>query len=217
MNISDLLALPVEIGSAVRHRRLFHPEGLLARGRIERTAPQGQGLPIADGDVIGRVSKAVGLPGATPDIAGLAWRMTVDSQPWDLLLATTAVNRFLLLPTTSWDGAAYSSLMPLRYQGGVWWVRARMETKVDGPGLSLDAITEQLRKGPLEYTVDQAAGSGEFGSLARLTLSESIPPDRDLSFDPTLNSAPGVSLAPAWLTDFRRAAYRRSREGRDAE
>jgi hypothetical protein len=30
-------------------------------------------------DVIGRVSKGVGLPGALPDIAGLVWRMPPDT------------------------------------------------------------------------------------------------------------------------------------------
>lgn len=217
MKVSEVLALPVELGAAIRHRKLFHPVGVLARGRIERLAPPGHGLPIEDGDVIGRVSKAVGLPGAVPDFAGLAWRMTVDSQPWDVLLATTALNRLLLMPTTKWEDATYSSLMPLRYDGGVWWLRARMVTALEQPGLSLDAITDQLSRGDLVYAIDQAAGSGEFGPLARLTLSEVIPPERDLSFDPTLNSAPGVSLTPGWLTEFRRAAYRRSREGRDAE
>lgn len=217
MNVSDLLAVPVEVGAAIRRRRLFHPAGVLARGRIERLAPPGQGLPIETGDVIGRVSKAVGLPGSAPDIAGLAWRMNPGARPWDVLLATTALNRFLLLPTMSWDDTTYSSLMPLRYEGGVWWLQARLTTKFDRPGLSLDTVTDQLSRGDLEYTVDQAAGTGEFSPVARLTLSEIVPPDRDLSFDPTLNTAPGVSLAPAWLTDFRRAAYRRSREGRDAE
>ncbi|MGE2715802.1 phosphodiesterase [Mycolicibacterium litorale] len=217
VKVSDLLALPVEVGAAVRRRRLFHPAGVLARGRIERIAPPGQGLPIETGDVVGRVSKGVGLPGSVPDIAGLAWRMTPGNRPWDVLLATTAVNRVLLLPATSWDHTTYSSLMPLRYQGGVWWLRARLTTHLDRPGLSLDTITDRLARGDLEYSVEQAAGTGEFGPLARLTLSEVIPPDRDMSFDPTLNTAPGVSLAPGWLTGFRRAAYRRSREGRDAE
>lgn len=217
MNVSDLLALPVEVGAAVRRRRLFHPAGVLARGRIERIAPPGQGLPIETGDIVARVSKGVGLAGSAPDVAGLAWRMTRDGRPWDVLLATTAVNRLLVLPTTSWDDATYSSLMPLRYKGSLWWLRARLTTTLDRAGLSLDTITDRLARGELEYGVDQAAGTGEFAPLARLTLSEVLPPDRDMSFDPTLNSARGVSLAPAWLTSFRRAAYRRSREGRGAE
>jgi hypothetical protein len=32
-----------------------------------------------------------------------------------------------------------------------------------------------------------------------------------------VHSHPDVELSPGWLTGFRQAAYRRSREGRDAE
>ena len=37
-------------------------------------------------EVVGRVSKGVGLPGALPDIAGVAWRMPAPlppSTPWE--------------------------------------------------------------------------------------------------------------------------------------
>lgn len=219
VKVSDVLALPVELGAAVRHRRLFHPNGVLARGRIERRAPEGRGLPVESGDVIARVSKAVGLPGAIPDFAGLAWRMTVDGRPWDVLLASTGpgLTRVLLRPALSWGEVTYSSLMPLRHQGDVWWVRGRLVTELDGPGMSLDTIKDRLSRGDLTYDIEQAPGTGAFEPLARLTLGEVIPPDHDVSFDPTLNSAPGVELSPRWLTSFRRAAYKRSREGRDAE
>lgn len=218
VKVSDVLALPVELGAAVRHRRLFHPNGVLARGRIDRVAPAGRGLPVESGDVIGRVSKGVGLPGATPDVTGLAWRMTQDGKPWDVLLASTGgLSRVLLRPAVSWGEVTYSSLMPLRYDGDLWWVRARLATELDGPGVSLDTITDRLARGDLAFDVEQAPSTGAFEPLARLTLSEIIPPERDLSFDPTQNSAPGVELSPRWLTSFRRAAYRRSREGRDAE
>ena len=38
----------------------------------------------------------------------------------------------------------------------------------------------------------------------------------DIGFDPVLHTDPEVQLIPVWLSDFRRAAYRRSREGRDS-
>ena len=75
VGISDIAALPVRLGAAARNRRLFHPVGVLAHGTLERVAAPQTGLPMASGEVIGRVSKAVGLPGGLPDIAGLAWRM----------------------------------------------------------------------------------------------------------------------------------------------
>ena len=58
MKASDIVALPLQLGSAVRHRRVFHPLGVLAAGRIERTAPPGEGLPVESSDIVARVSKA---------------------------------------------------------------------------------------------------------------------------------------------------------------
>ena len=125
---SDIVTAPVRLGAAIRNRRLFHPVGVAAEGILERVAPSNEGLPVVSCDVIGRVSKGIGLRGALPDIAGLAWRMPPQQDlrsctPWDVLLASTvgsSVGRLILRPAFSWSGTTFSSLMPLRYQGRVW-------------------------------------------------------------------------------------------------
>jgi hypothetical protein len=223
MHALDIAALPIRLGAAVRRGRLFHPDGVLAEGMLERIAPAGEGLPMNSCDVIGRVSKGVGLPGALPDIAGLAWRIPPPQDlrsctPWDVLLASTvAKTRLLLGPVRSWSSATFSSLMPLRFHGGVWWVRARVATKIDEPGLSLDTIRNQIDTHGIDFDIEQASGTGLFTPLARLTLRNLDPSNDDIGFDPTLHSDDDVELVPRWLSDFRRAAYRRSREGRDAD
>ncbi len=223
VGFSDIAALPVRLGSAARNRRVFHPVGVLAEGTLERVAPPGEGLPMASGEVLGRVSKGVGLPGALPDIAGLAWRMPSQQSPsasWDVLLASSlggGVGRVALSPVGSWAGATFSSLMPFRFDDGIWWVRARLTTPIDAGGLALDTIRNRIRSTGLEFEVEQAAGTGAFLRLARLTLTIITPDRNDVAFDPVLNTAPGVQLLPGWLTRFREAAYRRSREGREAE
>jgi hypothetical protein len=170
--------------------------------------------------VIARVSKGIGLPGGLPDIAGLAWRMPPQQglrscTPWDVLLASTLANsRVVLAPPASWSGTTFSSVMPLRFEGGVWWLRARLVTELSMSGLSLDLIGEQIATGAVDFDVDQAVGAGKFRPLARLMLRNVDPSRDDIGFDPILHSDPQVRLTPAWLTDFRRAAYRRSREGR---
>ena len=68
MQVSDIAALPVRFGAAVRRRRLFHPYGVLAEGTFERVAAPNEGLPMVSCDVIARVSKGIGLPGGLPDI-----------------------------------------------------------------------------------------------------------------------------------------------------
>lgn len=221
MQVSDVTALPIRLGAALRRNRLFHPDGALAEGVLERIAPPDEGLPMQSCDVIGRVSKGIGLRGALPDIAGLAWRIPPPQDlrscgPWDVLLASTvAGNRFILAPTRSWSGTTFSSLMPLRFKDSLWWVRARLTAKIDEPGLSLDTIRNQIDSGGIEFDIEQAEGTGAFRPLARLTLRHLDPSRDDVAFDPILHSDDDVQLAPGWLADFRRAAYRRSREGRE--
>jgi hypothetical protein len=224
VNISELAAAPFRWGSAIRHRRVFHPYGVLAEGSIERVAPANGGLPIPSSDVVARVSKAVGTPGALPDIIGLALRVTPSdtAAQWDILLASAGsgvLTRTVgLRPVTGWTGQTLTTLMPLSYRGNNWWLRARMTTKLDGAGVSLDSVRKQLEKGEIEFTLDQACGRSDFRRLGRVRLTKIIDPAQgaDVSFDPVLHTAPGVQLYPGWLTALRRRAYHRSREGRDA-
>jgi hypothetical protein len=120
-----------------------------------------------------------------------------------------------LAPTTRWTDTVFSSLMPFGHEGGVWWLRARLTTEIRVAGLPLDAIRSHLRSTGVEFLIEQAAGTGDFLPLAQLTLHRAH--QEDISFDPVLHTDPTVRPLPQWLTDFRRAAYRRSREGRDAE
>jgi hypothetical protein len=218
---SDIIALPVKIGAVARRRRVFHPVGVLAEGILERVAPPADGLPMYSCDVIARISKGIGLPGALPDVAGLAWRMPPPQDlrscgPWDVLLASTAAgSRVGLAPVRTWSRTAFSSLMPLRFRGGLWWVRARIATTIDEAGLALDTISAHLGSADIAVDIDQAPATGRFTPLARLTLRHLDPTNDDIAFDPVLHSDDEVELVPRWLGDVRRTAYRRSREGRN--
>ncbi|BBX19306.1 phosphodiesterase [Mycolicibacterium duvalii] len=220
MTLSELTTLPLRAGAALRNRRFFHPTGVLCAGSVTRLAPEGDGLPLVSGDVTGRLSKGAGTPGGLPDFAGLAWRMTCDADgahPWDVLTVSSSA-RVVLHPVASWPAAQYSTLMPLGYRGGVYWLRAQLRTPLAG-GLSLDAVRDHLASAPLEFTIEQARGNGGFTNLATLTLDREICDDEpgcDQPFDPTVRSGTDVELLPQWLTTLRKAAYRNSREGRDA-
>jgi hypothetical protein len=223
VQVSDVTALPVKFGAALRGRRLFHPVGVLAEGTLERTALDSDGLPMRTSDVIGRVSKGVGIPGGGPDVAGLAFRVPPPQDlrscgPWDVLLASTAAGtRFGLAPVTSWSAATFSSLMPLRYRGRVWWIRARLATDLGAKGLALDTIENQINSDGIQFDIEQAPFRGEFRPLARLTLRNVDPSCDDIAFDPVLHSDCDIELLPHWLASFRRAAYRRSRQGREPQ
>lgn len=222
MNVSDLVALPFQWGSAARGKRFFHPLGVVATGSLRRTAPDGEGLPIPTSDVVGRFSKATGTPGGLPDFIGLALRVDSGVGPWDILLVSAGsgvlTRAVALRPVASWSGHDMTTLMPLSYGGKKWWLRGRIDTGVRGAGLSLDDIRQQVEDGGVDVALDQACGSSAFRELGRLSLTKMVelPPGQDVSFDPVLNTAPGVKLYPGWLADLRASAYARSRDGREA-
>jgi len=222
-DLSDLVTKPFQWGSALRGRRFFHPVGVLAQGFIERTAPAADGLPLPSSEVVARVSKAAGTPGALPDFIGLAFRIAPQQEgatPWDILLVSAGsgvlARAVALRPTVSWTGRTLTSLMPLRYRGNIWWLRAQSISAVNGFGLSLDSIRQAIAGGGIDFAIDQACGRGDFAPLARLTLTGVLDREPDVSFDPVANTAPGLSLYPQWLADLRARAYRHSRDGRDA-
>jgi hypothetical protein len=223
MNVVDSVALPFKWGSALRHRRVFHPRGVVAQGSFERVAPPEEGLPMTSGPVVARVSKALGSPGPVPDIGGLAWRTSADAggdardgAAWDVLLASVTqgfFGRAVLRPLGSWSDALFSSLLPIRYEDSAWWVRGRIVTPIPERGLSLDVVSRHIGDGGLDVEIEQAKALADFRPLARLSLT-ALAPHVEVSFDPVRNEAPGVELMPSWLTGLRRAAYRRSRQGR---
>jgi len=110
------------LAAHVRDRPLY-PRGLVFDATLVlHGTSQYWGVPLLDdrtevpAEV--RLSRAVGLPSALPDILGLAlrWRLPPDGDA-ELLLATTgrtALGRHLLRPATRWSPAFYGSLLPYR-------------------------------------------------------------------------------------------------------
>lgn len=226
MKVSDIAGLPIQAGAALRGARLFHPDGVLAKGTLTRMAADGVGLPIADSDVVARVSKGVGMPGTVPDVLGLAIRMpphSGDHSPWDVLLASAAgtnpVARTIPFPARALGSAVLSSLQPLHHDGGSWWLRAQVAPETPQASVSLENFHKQINGAGLVFDIEQAHGTGPFEPLARLTLSE--PADEadypNIGFDPTVNTTRDVDPEPNWLSGTRKLAYRYSRKGRAAE
>ncbi|OBH18190.1 phosphodiesterase [Mycolicibacter terrae] len=207
-------------GAAARGRRLFHPAGVLATGFLERIAPADEGLPVASSAVVARISKGAGTPGALPDAVGLALRVPAARHgSWDILLVSAGsgvLGRAVgLRPVASWAGLSMTTLMPLGYRDSLWWLRARLTTPVPGFGLALGSVRDQIAKDRVCFELEQAHGTAGFRPLAHLVLT-GLDHDEDVSFDPIVNTAPGVCLRPRWLADLRAQAYRGSRDGRDA-
>jgi hypothetical protein len=207
---------PFRIGAALRHARVFHPNGFLADGRIERLADPALGLPVESGPVRVRLSKGIGTPGGLPDVGGIAIRL-LQPERWDILLATSGNNpvaRCAVLPTASWARARFSTLMPLAYRGRSWWLQA--ELAASSRNFSLASLEAEITERPLVMHLRQAVGTEGFTDLATVQLDTVVSTDDNEAppFDPILNTPDDVALQPRWLRVLRESAYDNSRRGR---
>jgi hypothetical protein len=149
-------------------------------------------------EVLVRLSRAIGLPGALPDIHGLALRVPVaDGSCGDLLLATTGwgrITRFVLTPTRRPTGRPMTTLLPYRAPTGAVVLGARA-------------------RGAESFELAVAPYDGEWRVFADLRLSPQ-PLDEDLSFDPVEHQLPGLEQYPA-VERLREPSYRKARETRE--
>lgn len=185
----------------------LHPKGDLVSGELVRTGTgQGAATGVAWLDEAGwdqvmvRLSRAVGMPRALPDIHGLAMRVPLgDGRHGDVLFATTGTGRwtrFLLAP--GWKvQRPMTTLLPYRTPAGP-------------VVLAIRAVAEE------RYELAHALGGGEWRRFGELVLAGTTGPDPTVSFDPVGNPLPGLEFYD-WVTRLREPAYliaRRTRPGR---
>lgn len=176
----------------------LHPSGEVYVGTLHRhgsTAASGVAWLDEPGtdDVEVRLSRAVGLPDALPDIHGLAVRVHGTDGPADLLFATTGTTRLTryLLTATRDPGRAMTTLLPYRTPTGAVLLRA------DGAG-------------PDTFELSWARPSSGWTGFAHLLLEEHLDDSERLSFDPLLHRVPDLEQYPA-VVRLREPAYRRAR------
>lgn len=185
----------------------LHPTGDVVTGSLVRSgrAPRSgvRWLDAAGTDeVLVRVSRAVGLPEALPDIHGIALRVPVHGGHGDLLLASTGLGRatrFLLLPSRDLGKRPLTTLLPYRGPDGPLFLGCRPAG--DGPD----------GQPPSRYDLLWSNRLGDWVEFARLELAATTGPDPTISFDPIANPLPG--LPPyGWVRRLRQPAYRAARE-----
>jgi hypothetical protein len=178
----------------------LHPEGEVRAGRLERhgRGPR-SGVPWLDepgeDPVEVRLSRAIGLPDALPDIHGLALRVHGTDGPGDVLLASTGtgrVTRHVLTASRDPRGRPLTTLLPYATDGGP-------------VVLAADSL------GPDEYRLSWSHPARPWHEFGTLYLDERR--DARISFDPVLNRVPGLQQYP-WVTRLREPAYRRARRSR---
>lgn len=177
-------------------------------------------LPIRSGPATVRLSKAVGTPGGSADIAGMALRVGVRDEVgtgWDVLFASSvgpAQRLGVPLPVPGWTGSHLSTLAPFRSNGRLVYLRVVVSDQRIPKGLSLEAIETTVNSSDgLRFTIEEAVGTGPFRCIGDVTLTQ-VDDLPHVDFDPTGTLPSGITLFPEWLTALRTGAYFNSRRGR---
>src|SRR5919202_226345 len=133
--------------SAVRGKRVFHPDGVGFSATLTTNAPAPTGARLFDDhtprDAVVRLSRSAGLPVPLPDALGLSIRGADaygHGRHQDFLLVTSSgrvVGRHLLLPAPGFLARPYSSLLPYRIASRLVVVGAMPgRDERNGPSLS---------------------------------------------------------------------------------
>jgi hypothetical protein len=129
----------------LRAARAFHPRGALFAGSVEFDAPGSPTVAVLGAGLhpaLVRVSKGAGTPGRSPDLLGLAVRLTdLPDGPVDLLHTTVGRHRCtgaLLTPAAGWRTRAvqHAAAVPGRRRAGDTGAAAVPGGDVAGCGLS---------------------------------------------------------------------------------
>jgi hypothetical protein len=188
----------------------LHPRGTVVAGVISR---EGLDVPVGvpwidepgTDEVVVRISRSLGLPAPLPDVYGMAIRVpSGPQQRGDLLLSTTGTSvltRFLLAPTRGRSRRTYCSLLPYRTASGPLLLAAAPRAE---HGRDFDLLC--------------ARPTGPFRRFGRLRLPDSAGSEEEpsLSFDPVLNTVPGLHPY-AWAARLREGAYAAARRSRGAD
>ncbi|WP_370619774.1 hypothetical protein [Mumia sp. Pv 4-285] len=185
----------------------LHPRGVVVEATLTRHGVQSghpsSGVEWIDepgrDQVLVRMSRAVGLPSAWPDVHGLALRVPMDGDAYaDVLLASTGwrgLSRFVLTASRRSTSRPMTTLLPYRSSSGPLLIGA--ETMDRGTRLRLSWAT---RLGPWQ-------------PFAVLELSSTEGPDPAMTFDPVLHPLPGLENY-AWVRRLREPAYATARASR---
>ncbi|HEX4901860.1 MAG TPA: hypothetical protein VFV42_03560 [Acidimicrobiales bacterium] len=214
-------ALVMGAASAVRRKRVFHPDGVARHATLQVSGAR-HGAPLLDEagshDAIVRLSRGAGLPESLPDFLGLALRVTDAHGPGahqDVLLVSSGSRpglRHALLPVRSFAHERYSSVVPYRVGDRTVLFGAR-RLDDDAPD---DADVSDLRAhdDAMRFALEIAELRGPWEPVGVLELGPALPePEgRALRFDP---SNTGGGIEPVGVVQaVRRLAYRSSQAAR---
>ena len=203
----------------LRPDRPIHPTGVALIGAIERrpgSAESGISWIDSPGNdkVNARLSRSLGVPSGWPDILGLALRITTETGPADVLLASTGVSRPGRLMLTAHRYASNStltSLMPYKGSTGPVLLAARPEHTGKGLPATPVAFRQALATATWNLGLYHARPTGRWIRFGTLVLA--LDPgntDTPTRFDPLRHPLPGADSYD-WAYRLRQPSYEAAR------
>lgn len=204
----------------LRPDRPIHPMGVALTGSIERhPGAEQSGVAWADTPgadaVSARLSRSVGTPPDWPDILGLALRISTDTGPADVLLASTGMSRpsrFVLTAHRHASNSKLTSLMP--YKGSAGPVLLAALPEKTGRWLPAGPAAFRQALGGTTWTLGlyHARPAGRWIRFGTLMLTQD-PGTEDLPtrFDPLENALPGAGTYD-WTRRLRKPSYEAARQ-----
>jgi hypothetical protein len=228
--VSGLTSAAYAALSALRRKRIFHPDGLGFTGtlRIEVALSDHPGVPLlaepGTHDAIVRCSRGAGLPEALPDVLGVAVRLPDLHGPGahqDFLLASSAegpILHHLLLPGPGgFFGQTFSSILPYSVGGSLRLVGAvPVRPPAPAGGTDLEQLAEAAADHQARFHLALAGLGGRWQQFGTLSLLERLGDDETeaLCFNPWNTGGGFRPRGP--LMGLRDPAYRGSQWGRGA-
>ena len=220
--VGAALAAGFKILKALRPKRPIHPAGVAFTGTIERRPGSVEsGILWIDSPgtaaVSARLSRSIGLPSGWPDILGLALRITTESGPADVLLASTAMSwpgRLILTAHRYASKSKLTSLMPYKGPAGPVLLAARPEPSGKSLPATPDTFRESLGAGTWSLGLYHARPTGPWTRFGTLLL-DLDPGQADLNtrFDPLKRPLPGAGTY-GWARRLREPSYQAARQPR---
>lgn len=204
----------------LRSNRAFHPHGIVLRGTFNGCESRAPGDLFGDApgrEALVRISRAVGLPDALPDVLGCAIRVPDAygrERHQDFALASTLKppgGRHALVPVRNFAGAFYSSLLPYRLGGETKLLGAKLSVGSGSRCDRLDKLRAQIASGAtVTVTVLAASPVGSWTPVATVRAGELASPVEAsaLRFNPW-NTGGGIEPL-GFLNGLRDPAYRAS-------
>ena len=217
-------ALTFGLLSAIRRRRIFHPDGVAVEATLDIEGGASTGAALFDERgrrrCVARFSRGAGTPEPLPDILGLALRVLDAPGPdtcQDFLFVTSGAAplvRSALVPAQGYADRHYSSVLPYRVGDRTVILGARPLLSSGMSPRTFDELSEALASARLRFVLEIAEPTGDWEPVGTIDFGRRLSDGEAeaLQFN-VFNAVDGIEPV-GFLNTLRKKAYAGSQRAR---